>query len=146
MHWKHDRPRITRSSTCFVLQDGENITNERFTEYVVKKDEEDKGPQEITWGACSSESCCVCSCSACILPGDPNAKTPEGEPDPKLSREWHYPKDWMTGELPERSVYGGPIWEFEFQTSVKANILARRQIAEEVLGWEFAEGELELLG
>merc|ERR1711871_165936 len=97
-------------------EDGENITNERFTEYIVKKDEEDKGPQEITWG-------------------DPDAVTEEGLPDPKLSREWHYPRDWMKEDgLPERSVWGGPIWEFEFHTSVKANILERRKIAEDILG------------
>jgi len=106
-------------------EDGDNLVNERYTEYVVKKGEEEKGPQEITWG-------------------DPEAITEEGLPDPKLSREYHYPKGWshvdgLPDNLPDACVWGGPIWEFEFHTTVKPNVIVRRRIAEDKLGWEFDE-------
>ena len=77
------------------------------------------------------------------LPGDPDAKTEDGEPDPKLSREWHYPKEWMRDGVTERCVHGGPIWEFEFHTQFPNN-LERTKIAEDILGWEFDEGGPQL--
>ena len=108
------------------MEDGESILEQRYTEFIMKKDPETKadlGPMEITWG-------------------DPNAKNEEGEPDPKLSKPWFYPrgdKGWGADpeRLPERNPWGGPIWEFEFKTVVE-NYNERRQIAE-FLGWEFDE-------
>jgi len=112
-----------------LKEDLTSISDERFTEYVIKKGEEEKGPQEITWG-------------------DPEAVNEEGQPDPKLSKEYHYPKAWahldedgLPDQLPEPSSFGGPIWEFRFKTSLKQNLLERRRIAEQILGWEFGETE-----
>merc|ERR1711981_334198 len=76
--------------------------------------------------------------------GDPDAITEEGLPDPKLSREWHYPKAWSHEDgtpdnLPPKGDFEGPIWELEFHTAVRLNVLERRRIAEHKLGWEFDE-------
>jgi len=116
-------------------EDGESLLDQRYTEMIMKKDPEDSkkeiGPIEVVWG-------------------DPNAKTEEGEPDPKLSKPWSYPTGekggWMGDpeSLPPRNPHGGPIWEFVF-TTVIANFNERREIAE-FLGWEFDENFEENFG